>query len=514
MKMMSLLAALLSGILLTMSMPGSGSFSPVLFVALVPLLVGVSRVSPGRAAFLGLVCGFCHYLGMLYWIVIVLSTYGGISELLSVLGLICFAIYMSLYLTIFGWLSSRILQSSRPVMALIFLPLLWVGLDWLRSILFTGIPWMDLGYGLYEHIELIQVADLVGHYGLTWLILLANVGLTLALAGRVSVWSRLAALVLPLAMLVGSWMYGQARVVSLDQEVKKSDSVLLGVVQGNIDQSLKWSPGLQQTTVDKYLELSQSLVAGDRPELIVWPETALPFYPQVGDNMKPLSVFVAESGIPLLSGAPWFEIVDYDRKEVKYFNSGFLLNPDGQLGGRYNKSHLVPFGEYVPLKKYLPFLAPLVENVGDFSPGSVDAVLAHGEVKAGVLICFESVFPEITRKWVEAGANVLVNLTNDAWYGKSSAPHQSLAMSVLRAVESRRSVVRSANTGYSAFIGPDGRVNVVSGLFEDWAGKSRVVLLDSRTVWTEYGHYFGPLALLFSLPGMVLRRRERRGLQF
>ena len=247
----------------------------------------------------------------------------------------------------------------------------------------------------------------------------------------------------------------------------------IGIVQGNIEQAKKWSPEERRKTVDSYLELSDTLVGDRKPDLIVWPETALPFYPQGNELLYPIKAFLRKSGVTLLTGAPWYEVVDWEKRLFSYYNGSFMLAGSGEMGGYYFKSHLVPYGEYVPLKKYMPFLAPLVEAVGDFTPGSVGPPLESGRIRAGVLICYESIFPDIGRRWVENGANVLVNLTNDAWYGKSSAPYQSWAMTVLRAVETRRSLVRSANTGISGVIDPLGRVRSQSKLFVAWAETPR-----------------------------------------
>ena len=215
--------------------------------------------------------------------------------------------------------------------------------------------------------------------------------------------------------------------------------------------------------------------------------------------MQPLRKQVAVNDFALLTGAPWYEIVDKKSRRVKFFNSALLLQPDGYYGGKYYKTHLVPFGEYIPLKRFLPFLAPLVEAVGDFSPGKIEQPLVWQSARAGILICFESVFPEMSRKWVLSGANVLVNLTNDAWYGKSSAPHHSLAMSVFRAVETRRSLVRSANTGISAFVNPVGIITERSELFEPWAAAAEVYLTEEVTVWVRFGYLFGPICLAVGL---------------
>jgi apolipoprotein N-acyltransferase len=163
----------------------------------------------------------------------------------------------------------------------------------------------------------------------------------------------------------------------------------------------------------------------------------------------------------------------------------------------------VPFGEYVPLKNFLPFLAPVVQAVGDFSPGTIQSSLACQNARIGVLICFESIFPEIARQWAKAGANVLVNLTNDAWYGRSSAPYHSLAMTVLRSVETRRSLVRAANTGFSGFVDPLGRVGKVSPLFEPWAEAANVVLLQEMTLFVRWGYLFAPMCLMVVILPLV-----------
>jgi apolipoprotein N-acyltransferase len=239
----------------------------------------------------------------------------------------------------------------------------------------------------------------------------------------------------------------------------------------------------------------------------------LPFYPVTGEQTAPLRKLVGAHNLALLTGAPWYEILDQKSKNVRFFNSALLLKPDGQFHDKYYKAHLVPFGEYVPLKEFLPFLAPLVESVGDFSAGTIEKPLAWKEVKAGILICFESVFPEISRQWVKAGANVLINLTNDAWYGKSSAPYHSLAMAVFRAVETRRSLIRSANTGISAFVTPAGTIDLQSEIFVPWAAARTVTLMTGETFWVRYGYLFAPVGLVIALlsgsVALIVRRQRK-----
>ncbi len=463
----------------------------------------------------GLCCGLVHFTLLLYWIVIVLDKYGGVPWFFAVLALLLLALYMSVYVALFAVMARCILLAYPAALAVWLLPALWIGLDWLRCLLFTGFPWMDIGYGLFAVPALIQVADLVGHYGVSFLIVLVNTCLMLLFrmiaVQKHTLADYLVVLVPVLCLLGGVGIYSVQRLAQLEQReaALKAPQITVGIVQGNIEQDVKWSPTQQQETVDNYLLQTRSLFDADPPSLVVWPETALPFFPLGNSHMKPLKELVAGKNFALLTGAPWYEVIDVKAKLVHYYNSSLLLVPDGNFAGKYHKTHLVPFGEYIPLRKFLPFLAPLVEAVGDFSVGTIEQPLAWQQAKAGVLICFESVFPELSRQWVLAGANMLVNLTNDAWYGKSSAPHHSLAMAVLRAVESRRSLVRSANTGISAFINPTGTITKQSELFVPWAQTSHVILSNELTFWARFGYLFAPLCLFVGLLGGLVATRRR-----
>lgn len=512
----SFFLSLFTSLLLWLSFPGGGEVWFLLFVALVPLLYAVRGATARRAALCGLVCGLVHFTALLYWIVIVLGKYGGLPWFIAVPALLLLALYMSVYLALFTLLARFILLMFPAAVSLFLLPALWVGIDWLRSVLFTGFPWMDLGYGLYAIPRCIQIADLVGHYGVTFGVVLVNVSLMLmaavVLASRGSL-SRVLPILIPTLLVLGAAAaYSEIRLAGIQRTITGpgASRVIVGIVQGNIDQGLKWSPDQQEKTVEKYLAETRLLFSSGQPSLVVWPETALPFYPPANNLMLPLGELVAENNFALLTGAPWYEIIDREKKKVNYYNGALLLRPDGRFGGKYFKSHLVPFGEYVPLKEYLFFLEPLVEAVGDFSRGTIDRPLTWQRVRAGVLICYESVFSDLARDWVLAGANMLVNLTNDAWYGKSSAPQHSLAMSVLRAVETRRSLIRSANTGISAFIAPTGAIVRQSEIFVPWAKTSPVVLSSELTFWTRCGYWFAPVCLAIGLLGGLAAGLGRR----
>lgn len=510
----ALLLTLTTPLLLWLSLPGGGELWPLLFFALVPFLLPVvgRTVSMKQVCRYGFICGFLHFILLLYWIVIVLGRYGGLHWSIAVVALVLFASYMALYFVFFTVLARMVVTTFSPPVALWFLPTLWVGLDWLKGVAFTGIPWMDLGYGLWSAPLFLQCADLFGHHGITWFVLFVNCIFAFLLTGQCHQKECRYIIVSSLLVVVAVSGYSFFRRSALEENLAvNGDSIRTGIVQGNIDQSVKWSSGNRTVTIEKYMGLSRALLQDSRPELLVWPETALPFYPVSGKYMGALKELMAGGGVALLTGAPWYEIVDYGGKKVHYFNSALLLDDKGKISSKYYKSHLVPFGEYVPLKKFLPFLAPLVEAAGDFSAGKIELPLVWKQSRIGVLICFESVFPELTRKWVRAGANMLVNLTNDAWYGKSSAPHQSLAMSVLRAVESRRAVVRAANTGISAFITPLGEVAGESELFRPYGHVEDVPLLEEKTFWVRYGYLFGPFCLLAGCLSVLVGRKRGPG---
>ena len=516
-----LLPALLSAGLLALAMPGRVGWWPLLFVALVPLLLVTLSARPGRSALVGFVCGLVTHLALLYWILIVLGRYGGLPLFLSLPGLVLLAAYMALYPAVFcallSLLAGRSWHRERPVAALVWLaPVLWVGLDWLRSVLFTGFPWMDLGYGLYAQPQLIQAADLGGHHLVTFGVVLCN-SLLVGIVDRQrrdvrwNIHRERGLLLLACATLVFLGGYSAVRYRIAVHYGPRALQAQVAVVQGNVDQMVKWSPAFKTATVDTYLRLSREAIGEADVELVVWPETALPFYPQRDQLTGRLAAFTGTANTWLLTGAPLFTLTPQtDGSElVRHYNGAILLGPDGRIAASHAKQHLVPFGEYVPLRPYLPFLEPLVVSIGDFAAGTSDEPLALGPMRLGMLICYESIFPEIARQSVARGANLLVNLTNDAWYGRSSAPHQSMAMAVFRAVENKRALVRAANTGISGFVDPVGRIAERSGLFVEAALVSRMPLLDGQTVFNRQGHLFGPACAIL-IPLFLLLGGRRR----
>ncbi len=459
-----------------------------------------------------MICGLLYYTSLLYWIIPVLQHYGRLHTALAAAALLALATYMTLYFCLFCFLVNHMLVQSgsrgkSAALLLLIAPTLWIGLDFLRSILFTGMPWMDLGYGLYRQPLLIQAADLGGHHLISFTVVLVNallfwlldrIHIAFASASESTDYSFTPPVIvfLLLACLGG---YSVVRYQQVSSEATTAETTLISVIQGNIEQRIKWSPTEKEKTVDKYFSLSAQALAGEeKPDLLVWPETALPFYPPRDPLMVTVKDFVRENEVFLLTGAPFFTVNLHKQQSLSslsYYNSGLLLERSGELSARYNKQHLVPFGEYVPLRTYLWFLKPLVELIGDFTPGDSFKPLDADTIQAGVLICFESIFPDIARQETREGANLLVNITNDAWYGESSAPHHSWAMTVFRAVENRRSLVRAANTGISGFVNPTGDIIQETHIFKALAISAKMPLLGHHTLFTCGGYLFATLCL-------------------
>ena len=520
-RLFSFAVAGATALLLVFPMSGLPGCWPLLFVALAPLLSAVRRLPPMRAACMGMFCGLLYNIGLLYWIVIVLGRYGGLPPWISVPAMTLLAMYMASYLALFCLflclvLRGPVAENGSAARLVLAAPVFWVGLDYLRSFFFSGFPWMDLGYGLFRQPLLIQAADLGGHHLVTFCIILVNCLLVLFFDRfrnqvSVAVWKQRISVVFACILLVCIGGYSFQRYQQVSAVIEKEQQATVSAIQGNISQDEKWSAVRKEDTVAGYLALSRRAMETKSVDLVVWPETALPFYPQQNPLMGQVLDFVRDENVSLLTGAPYFILKtqkEAGSRPIDYFNSGLLINSSGRLAGRYDKQHLVPFGEYVPMRAYLPFLEPLVVSVGDFTAGSSYEPLQAGKIRAGVLICFESIFPGIARREVEAGSNLLVNLTNDAWYGRSSAPYQSLAMSVFRAVETRRSLVRAANTGISGFVEPTGAIRVQSQLFEPAVLTETIALLEMQTIFTRGGHWFGPFCLVMILPLLLLRRKS------
>jgi len=480
---LKLLPAALSGLLLAAAFPPIGQ-GWIGFVALVPLILTAER----RPFASGFICGLFFFAPLLYWLNIVMTNYGGLAPFFSVVAWMFLCAYLALFfaatLGLTFWLKRQL-----GVLPIISLPFIWVAFEYLRGTLLTGFPWGLYGYAAIDMTLLRQVADLCGVYGLSWLFVLCNSALALIYQKRLQSVAIFGLLTSSL-LLAGAFYYGQH---SLRQGTKVLPQLKVGLIQGNIQQQHKWDRNFRQQTLDRYRSLSQS-AAAEGAALLIWPEAATPFYMQDDtiDSRQVLQVPL-ETNRALLFGGPSYQA--NPDQSYAYHNSAFLLGSDGQLLGRSDKIHLVPFGEYVPLGKLLFFVNKLVTGVGDFTPGTVNPLAMNGH-DIGVLICYEAIFPELAREYVRNGSDLLVNLTNDAWFGRSSAPRQLLDMTRMRAIENRIWVARAANTGISAIISPDGQTYSETSLFEAASVVGSVGLGSRYSLYRQTGDIL-PLICLF-----------------
>jgi apolipoprotein N-acyltransferase len=375
-------------------------------------------------------------------------------------------------------------------------PFLWVSLEYVRSFFLTGFPWATLGYSQYLNLPFIQVADITGVYGISFLILLVNSAVYdfISIMGRRERPLPLREGVVVLAILFVVFGYGVARIKRVESITSYVRRIKIGLAQGNIDQSIKWNAGYQEKTLRIYQNLSSEL-AEEKPSLIIWPETATPFFFQSEERYRPLVTEVAEmTGAYLLFGSPSFDLVN---GRVEYYNSAYLVSTGKEVIGKYDKIHLVPFGEYVPFSEFLFFLGSL-SAVGNLSSGKTVQNLRFPLGDFGVLICYEIIFPNLCRKFVREGADFLVTITNDAWFGETSAPHQHLSMATFRAIENRVSIARAANTGISAFIDAKGEIRKRSDIFVKEALIDQISLKTYETFYTRYGDVFALVSSAFA----------------
>ncbi len=491
-----ILWSILSGLLLTASFP-PGKLEWLAWFALVPLFKSLENESPSGAFKLGFVTGLAHYLTLIYWIILVLGAYGGLNIIVSFGVLVLLCLYLSIYPGLFSVLFHHFHGSRFQVL---LIASAWVSLEFARAKLLTGFPWCLLGYSQYGHPLLIQVADSVGVYGLSFLILAVNALLYLLfLDGHSQHKKRLFGfeLLVVASLFIFTIAYGSYRFSEYSVKTGEKRSVRVAVIQGNIDQSIKWNPVYQKKTIDIYLRLSRSIYKYG-PDLIVWPETAVPFFFQDPNELTERVIGIPmESGAQLIFGSPAY------RREgggVRYYNRAYHITPRGLVTGFYDKVHLVPFGEYVPLKRFLRFVHRLVPAAGDFASGREGTPLSLPDLPTGLLICYESIFPELSRHLVMKDAKILVNLTNDAWFGMSSAPYQHLIMCLFRAVENRRPLIRAANTGFSAFIDRMGRITRVGDLFCEEVLIGDVAIGNEQlTFYSRYGDIFVYLLIFICL---------------
>jgi apolipoprotein N-acyltransferase len=475
---------------------------------LVPLFLAMEGKGKRDLCSITILWGLLFFIGTVYWVVHSMYYYGGVPAYIGILVLFLLVFYMSLYTVLFG-LGFYTTRKLGVTLSIITISSLWVGLEYLRGFLLTGFPWVLLGYSQSTFLPIIQFADITGVWGVSFLIVAFNYIFFIFLKAVINRQKLpLKECISVLLIIVSALIYGYLRIGQINSITNSWKEVKVGIAQGNIDQSVKWDPAFQMETIDIYRELSID-ISRNGARLIVWPETAIPFFLQSNDRLGPIVYETArETGSYIIAGSPSFDKSD---GKVEYYNSAFLISPEGKITGRYDKIHLVPFGEYVPLKRILFFINKLTEGVGDFSSGKELEPLVFNQTNTtgkppsfnysvGIMICFESIFPELARGLIKNGANLLAVITNDAWFGRTSAPYQHFEMAIFRAVENRSFLLRAANTGISGVIDPTGRIAIKGELFTKERIVGKVRLREGPlTIYTRYGDFFAITCLVFSL---------------
>jgi apolipoprotein N-acyltransferase len=513
------LLAAVSGLLLALSFPkfGHPAFA---WIALAPLLTALARESRPRfvrplglahALRLGLLTGVVSFAGTLYWITGVMAVYGGIATSAAMLVNGALIFYLALFPGVFAVIVRRLFLSVGR-RALLVAPVVWVATEFGRTYLFTGFPWVLLGYSQASVLPIAQFASLFGVWGVSMLVasvstVFALFALEPAATGR----SRWLPAVTVLAMVLAVAVWGSRRAAAAEW-TRSGEPVRVGLIQGNVDQGQKWSPDSAAAIFDSHIRMTRQAI-GAGAEFVLWPESSTPFrFDEDRADADRLRALARQARVPILFGSD--EVVwrtDGIRRVVdKMFNSAFLVRPDGTTGGTYRKMHLVPFGEYVPLQQVLFFAAPLTEQVGTFSPGADAVVLPVLGHKVSVAICYEVVYPALVRQFVAGGSELLTTITNDAWFGPTSAPYQHFEQASMRAIEEGRYLVRAANTGISGIVDPYGRVVARSAIYEPAVLVGEARYLRTSTFYARHGDVLPYASALLTLALLVLTRRGSR----
>ncbi len=485
------------------------------WVGLVPLMLVLDGKKPREAFRSAYLCGVMFFTGTLYWFFNVTQWFSYIA----VVGVLLLLLYLALYFGAFGLIYS--LFSRRKSLARLFmLPCAWVSLELIRATLFTGFDWASLGQSQYRNLPVIQIAHVTGMFGVSFLIVMVNVVLkelitTCFIRKTPGTQKELSVIMWVTTVTVAAVVGYGALCLSPSRDPKPTAPGLsVAIIQPNIPQEIKWQESSNLLTVGKHIALTKQ-AAEHEPDLIIWPETSYPDYLWEENRLfTQVLALVRRIKIPILFGS-------VIKEDGNYYNAAILLSRDAQIVETYRKIHLVPFGEFIPLRRYLPFVSDLLD-IGDFTRGTEKTIfpsLAGGRKNGvfSVLVCFEDTVARLSRGFVQQGAQLLVNITNDAWFGNSKAPFMHLQSAVFRAVENRRGLVRAANTGVSCFIDRSGRIiGYVNDRNEGKKEKTyvsgyaiaRMVFNGKETFYTKFGDVFAILCFGCILMGIAAGKRR------
>jgi apolipoprotein N-acyltransferase len=477
--------------------------------------------TPLQGFLLGYLCGILWFAGTCYWIFDTMHRYGGLPVPVAALALLLFCLYVGLYHGLFGMLLALVAgaggsglkpaESGAAIQrALAAAPFLWVAVELARTRI-TAFPWELLGYSQTGNFGLTRIAGLVGVYGLSFEIVLVNSVFAAAFLGP------RARKRLLLVAACGAAVILQAGRLLVPPPVPADRNALL--VQPNVPilEGGAWTREYFEDTLRDLTGLSLhppgETKDSRRPDLIVWPESPSPFYTNDPLFRGAVSALAKESGSWVVAGSIGIKPAMHGGGEgSQIFNSAAMVNPEGEWVGRYDKVHLVPFGEYLPFPQVFAFAGGLTKEVGEFQRGASHAPLDAGGERVGIFICYESIFPDEVRQGPLQGAQVLLNISNDGWYGDSGAWAQHLQQTEMRAIENDRWLLAGTNTGMTASIDPYGRIVAATPRKVRTALDAPYALREGTTFYTRHGDWFAYLCAIISIGALLMRFVSRRSL--
>ncbi|UCD37700.1 MAG: apolipoprotein N-acyltransferase [Fidelibacterota bacterium] len=474
----------LAGVVTGLSFPPS-PLGFLAWVGLVPLVKSwLDSPSPLRSAYYGFLWSLGFLLVVMYWLAFNYGTYWWAATMSMLAAVLVLSLNYIVIGWWFGWLHAKLGRT-----ALWLLPLLWVSIEFLRSFGTLGFPWVALANGQTAFLLPIQNAEIIGIWGVSFWVVLINVVVVELWTAREK---QRAAIVLAGVILV-PWLSGWL----LLPEVP-APTLRVGVVQPNVNAAAKWNPEIRHEHFDQLVTLT-SEAARDTPDVVFWPEAATPAYLRRGGRqyLRQIQEELRILKVPVVTGMP-----DYDRSldnKVRYYNAVGYIDSTGLHSEQYNKIHLVPMGEYIPLSKWIPGLNALNLGQGNFTHGTEYTLFEVDSTLFGVGVCYETTFPRLNRRFVREGASFLVGVVNDAWYQTSSGPYQHAAQARYRAIEFRRPVVRAANTGISMIIDQSGRVTRRMGLNKEGTFTAQIAPSTGMTLYGRFGDLFAWLNVVVAL---------------
>ena len=495
-----LLLSITSGLLFALAFP-SAAIGWLAFGALAPLVIAVVRAKSGREAFLqGWVGQTTAWLVMVPWVVRVMSHYGGLPRAVGVLLLVAMASILGLYGGLFALIVRR-LRLGVAFLPWLCVPVAWAAVEYVRTYLLTGFPWNLLATAIVDYTSLIQIDRFAGPYFVAALIVFPSAVLAWWITQKPAAIARVL-VAGSLGILALVW-WGTGLVASkLIARPNASTAITAALLQPNISQEMRWDDENVLAIYQKMIAMTER-AADNGARVVIWPESTVPLsYTQTGFYRDSIEELSRTRRIDIILGS----VATDPAKPGRIWNSAFLVS-SGITVGHYDKVRLVPFGEYVPLRRVLFFAEKLVHAVGEFESGTNEVPLG-GLLTYGPAICYEIVYPQITRKQIRNGADVLVTITNDAWYDGTSAPAQHLWQSRLRAVEGDRYLLRSATTGISAYIDPTGRILESIPMNREGIIYAKFQARSGVTPYVRFGDWFAWLAIAVLFIAAVARRRN------